>query len=99
MSRVNLGEGRWFETKRAKSWDENTRWNGNNHVSCATGTQWDHERLWRTGKGVYVLHHWSQWQGSGESWTIVDDHTAHTWLVDQGHSDDVPAEFLADGET
>lgn len=38
-------------------------WNGSNHISQATGSQWEHESLLRTAGGWWVLHRWSQWQG------------------------------------
>jgi len=26
-----------------------------------TATQWDHQKLYRSRTGKWVLHHWSQW--------------------------------------
>lgn len=82
MSRIVLtdGSGRWFDSKKAKSWKEETRWNGNNHVSLATGSQWDHEMLFRTAGGIYVLNHWSQWQGSRETYEEISAADAARWL-------------------
>jgi hypothetical protein len=80
------GTGRWFDRGKAQRWKENTRWNGNNHVSCATGSQWEHETLYRTAGGVYVLHRTSQWQGSGESWDEVTASDAAGWLSRNDHA-------------
>lgn len=82
MSRIVLtdGSGRWFDSKKAKFWKEGTRWNGNNRVSLTTGSQWDHEALYRTAGGVYVLNHWSQYQGSRETYEEISAEEAACWL-------------------
>jgi len=88
MARINLGEGRWFNPKSAQHWTEDTRWNGSNHISVPTGSQWEHEELYRTRRGVWILHAWSQWQGSSPSYTIVTDEAARQWLLDNDHDVD-----------
>lgn len=87
MARQALTDGtaRYFDPKRAERFDEATRWNGNNHISCATGSQWAHEVLYRTTTGIWVLHHWSQWQGSSPSWLEISNAEAARWLVTNGH--------------
>lgn len=85
MERINLGEGRWFDPESARSWDEDWWWDGSNRRSQATGSQWEHQKLYRTRKGQWILHCWSQWQGSQPSYEIVGDATAKTWLIDNGH--------------
>lgn len=84
MARINLGGGRWFNPKASECFAEDTRWNGNNHISVATGSQWDHEELYRTRGGVWILHSWSQWQGSRPSYEVISDERARVWLIDQG---------------
>jgi hypothetical protein len=56
-----------------------------NHISLATGTQWDHEILYRTKSGKWILYAWSQWQGSGESYEEISDKQAAAWLVRNEH--------------
>ena len=87
MARTPLtdGSGRWFDREAAEAFDEGTRWNGNNHISLATGSQWDHEELYRTAGGKWILRHWSQWQGSGESYEEIGDHEAAKWLAVNEH--------------
>lgn len=87
MSRRVLDDGRWFDTACATRYEETTYWNGNNHISKATGSQWDHEKLYRTAGGRWILHSWSQWQGSGESWSEIDADAAARWLVRNEHED------------
>lgn len=52
QNRISIGGGRWFNPDAAKEYEEATWWNGNNHVSKATGSQWDHEKLYLTPKGT-----------------------------------------------
>lgn len=85
MARVSVGSGMWFDPETSVRFDEATRFDGSNHISIATGTQWNHERLYRTRFGRYILHNWSQWQGSREHYEVVSSTRAHAWLVDNGH--------------
>lgn len=71
MKRINVSDGTWFNEETATEYPENTYWNGNNHISLATGSQWDHELLYCTKGGAWVLHRWSQWQGSGASYERI----------------------------
>ena len=89
MSRIVLtdGSGRWFDDAKAKRWEEETRWNGNNHVSKATGSQWEHETLYRTAGGIYVVHHSSQWQGSTDTIEEVTASDAAKWLSTNDYLD------------
>jgi len=81
-----------FNIDSARSFDEGLKWDGNNHISMATGSQWNHERLWLTAGGRWVQHSWSQWQGSSERWEFIDAAEAREWLIRNEHEDDVIAE-------
>lgn len=86
MARVNIfNEFRelvgWFDSKKAERFEEATEWDGSNHISIATGSQWDHEALYRTVGGRWVLHRWSQWQGRPETYRFLTDQEAQTWLL------------------
>jgi len=97
MSRIVLTDdsGKWFDSEKAVKFEENTRWNGNNHISCATGSQWDHEWLYYTAGGKWVLNSWSQYQGSLESYCEICEETAVQWLISQSKFDEV--ESLPEG--
>ena len=90
------GSGSHFVPARAKQYEESTHWNGNNHISDATGSQWEHEVLYRTAKGAWILRHWSQWQGSSESYSLIDEGDAYAWLIANGH--EVPEAAAARSE-
>lgn len=83
MTRVALTDnsGRWFNSDSSIVIQEGTRWDGNNHISLSTGSQWNHETLYYTASGRWVLNRWSQWQGSTESYELVTDQDAAEWLV------------------
>lgn len=93
MTRCTLTDGTWFDSDGAKSWNESRTFDGRNHISDATGSQWEHERLYRTQKGRWVLYAWSQWQGSRDSYTPIDAPEAAAWLVQNGHDVDTAPEL------
>ena len=77
--------------KAQQSWEEETDWNGNNHISRATGDQWLHETLYKSSKGRYYIVHESQWQGSLPSARFVSDKEAAAWLSLNEH--ELPADL------
>jgi len=87
-----MEDGRIVKTENAvASWNEDTDWDGSNHISKATGSQWEHERLYKSKKGNYYLEWWSQWQGTtpGARW-LTPQEAAH-WLIAQNES--LPADL------
>ena len=79
------GTGRWFETGSAETFAQETWWDGKNQISCATGSQWEHQELYRTTGGRWVLHSWSQWQGSKPTYAEISNAEAAKWLVQNEH--------------
>lgn len=76
-----MEDGTIVDTKNAtKSWDEAADWDGSNHISRATGSQWDHQRLHRSRKGRYYLECWSQYQGSKPHAEWISHREATKWL-------------------
>src|SRR4030065_2146195 len=86
MRRQSLDDGHWFDIEASKEFKEDTWWNGNNHISTATGSQWEHESLYRTASGKWILNHWSQMQGSVKTWYEISNDGAARWLV-KNHED------------
>lgn len=87
MTRISLtdGSGRWFNPRAAQAWDEGCTFDGRNYISDATGSQWDHERLYHTAGGRWILRSWSQWQGSRTTYEEVTPAAAAVWLIRNGH--------------
>lgn len=71
----------WFDPEAAAEYDESTDWDGSNHISVNTGTQWDHESLYRTAGGRWVLCQYSNWQGALPAYAFVTDNAARDWLM------------------
>ena len=77
---------RWFDTAKAKKFDESRTHAGNNWISDATGSQWAHQCLYLTAKKRWVVHSYSQWQGSKSTAAFVSPVDAGEWLVRNGYS-------------
>jgi hypothetical protein len=71
--------------KAQKAWEETTRFDGSNRISRATGSQWEHETLYRSAKGRYYVEHVSQWQGSTPYAKFVAPEDAARWLLIHDH--------------
>ena len=81
-----LIDGVVVDTERAKeSYSEDTYWDGRNHISKATGSQWIHETLYLSKKNNYYIVKTSQWQGSSDAARFIDDREAAVWLLANGH--------------
>jgi hypothetical protein len=74
------GSGRWFSKDSAEYWKEDTIHDGRNWISKATGSQWEHEGLYRTKGGRFILNHWSNWQGSSETYEEISNEDAAIWF-------------------
>jgi hypothetical protein len=98
MKRQPLSDGRWFDMDRAERFQQDTYWDGQNHISRATGSQWNHQILFRTASQRWILRSWSQWEGSGETWDEISDDDAARWLVRNGHDHPDAAEAIAELE-
>ena len=84
--RFEMSDGMVVDLDNASaSWEEATRWDGNNHISKATGSQWDHQTLYRSRRGRYYIVSSSQWQGSTPSAEWVSNEEAARWLLANGH--------------
>lgn len=102
MNRINVYrydefDGRtlegWFNEDSATRYGEDTDWNGNNHISVNTGSQWHHEELYRTTKGRWVLGKYSNYQGTLPSYEFVSDERAREWLIHNHHDSAVKEHF------
>ena len=88
--RIKTEEGVLLNTDKSKaSYQEDTRFDGSNLISVNTGSQWNHETLYLSAKGVWYLLEESDWQGSSPSAHFISDEAAATWLLLNGK--DLPA--------
>lgn len=87
MARIALTDdsGKWFSTETAELWKEDTYHNGQNRISKATGSQWEHEGLYRSKGGRFILNKWSDYQGSVETYTEIDKEDAAIWFSVNNH--------------
>ena len=81
MNRQPIDGGGWINLDIAKKFGEEQTWDGRNYISVNTGSQWDHEVLYRSKGGVYVLQSWSQRQGSQDTWQRISVNEAVEWLL------------------
>ncbi len=83
MTRIALTDGssKWFDLSSSEAFFEAADFDGNTHISTATGVQWDHQRLYRTAGGRWILNSWSQWEGSTKTYVEITDAEAAAWLV------------------
>jgi len=90
--KYRMEDGTIINTEKAvQSYDEATDFDGHNHISRATGSQWAHETLYRSRKGRYYVEHTSNYQGTHPHVAWVSEHEAVRWLLLNEH--DVPAEL------
>ena len=93
MNRQPIDGGGWIDLDTAKKFAEDRNWDGRNMISAATGSQWEHETLYRSVGGVYVLHTWSQCQGSRDTWERIGIHNAVAWLLQNDYEPELAAEL------
>jgi hypothetical protein len=94
MSTYRMDDGTIIKTVNAtQCWEEAKRWDGSNHISVATGSQWGHEMLHRSRNGRYYIEHTSQYQGTTPYAEWVSNHEAARWLLHNGH--ELPEELAA----
>lgn len=87
MSKYRMEDDTVVDTdKAAQSWNEESDWDGNNHISRATGSQWEHQTLYRSSKGRYYVEHDSDWQGSRSHAEFVSREEAARWLLHNEHT-------------
>lgn len=82
MARYKMDGGVVVDTANASAtWKESTWCDGRNNFSRATGSQWEHQRLYRSRRGRYYLVSWSDWSGEMSSAEWVSEREAARWLL------------------
>lgn len=90
MKRIALtdGTGQWFDEDKAEVYNGVAFHDGRNWISKATGSQWEHESIYVTKSGKFILNHYSNLQGSRETYELISKEDAAAWFAKQGFSDD-----------
>ena len=97
MSKYRMEDGRVLNTDKASAeWEEAINWNGQNFVSRPTGSQWEHETLYRSSKGRYWLEHRSDRPGSRPHAELVTNQRAAAWLLANDH--ELPQDLAGPGK-
>ena len=97
MTRYKMADGMIVDTGNASQhWEENTRWDGRNHISVNTGSQWHHETLYRSRRGRYYLERTSNYQGDTPTAEWIDNREAARWLLLNEHELPEELQELAD---
>jgi hypothetical protein len=82
MSTYKMDDGTIVKTTNATdSWNEDTNFDGSNHISVATGSQGRHQTLYRSRKGRYYIEHTSNYQGDLARAEWISKHHATGWLI------------------
>ncbi len=94
MARYRTEDGTVVDTDNARAhWTEARFHNGNNFISKATGSQWNHQTLYKSRKGRYYIERTSDWQGSQPHVEWVSNEEATRWLL---HNEkELPADLAA----
>ncbi len=96
MKRISItdGSGQWFDSEKADYYKEDSYHDGRNFISRATGSQWEHEAIYVTKGGKFILNHWSNYQGSRETYEVISSSQAAEWFAKQGFPDEqIPTIF------
>ncbi len=92
MNKVPLNDnsGRWFDLQSARSWPEAVMLaSDGTPVSRATGNSWEHETLYLTTHGSFVLGFFDEHNPSHTQFVEWDQTRAVKWLISNGYGDQV----------
>lgn len=85
----------WFDLDKAKCFGEETVWDGHNHISVNTGSQWAHQCVYRTAGGTWILNEYSAYS---ETWEKIGEKEAFEWLAKNGHLESLPQDTISEFE-
>lgn len=76
----------WFDVDKATAYEAEEEYDGDNMVDINAGRH-NHQVLYRTAGGRWVLHEWSEWQGSAPTYQFISDEKASKWLLRNHHDE------------
>lgn len=92
MSKItlNANSGRWFDLDSAKRWDEARVYaDDGTPISLATQNSWEHETLFLTRAGRFIMHCLDEHNPSLASFVEYSLEKSVDWLLKNGYPDDV----------
>lgn len=105
MARINVYESDdegvrilagWFDSDKAECFDEDARWDGNNHIGVSSGipTNFGGDYLYRTSGARWVLNcDRSCYFNGSDTYQFVSEELAREWLLGNGHDVAVSTHF------
>jgi len=93
--RISLTDNssRWFNDDTAKIWREATIRVPEDPDACVsrvTGNSWEHERLYLTEHGSFIMCYFNERNLSATQFILVPPATAIKWLLANDYADEVP---------
>jgi len=85
-TRINLGNGKWFCPETSEDFYDRTRWDGNNQQHV-TGDQFSAEVLYLTRGKAWIKQSWTAWQGSVDTYDVIEADEALDWIARYGNTD------------
>lgn len=80
--RYKLEDGIIVDTHKAsQKWEEETDWNGSNHIGRSSGSMGRQQALYRSSKGRYYIEYTSSWQGEMPRAELIEFEEAVRWLL------------------
>lgn len=85
MKRIAISDqsGSWFDLEKSEKFSQDTWWNGQNNVSKATGCSTEHEALFLTSGGKWVLNTYSQYSNQEDLYRVISEKEAVVWFLKQ----------------
>jgi hypothetical protein len=82
----------YFDLDKVERWDGAKSWDGQNNADINVGANAG-QAILRTAGGRWVLHSWSNWVGTPDSYNWATDEQAQEWLLFNGHDNAATAHF------
>ena len=81
FSRIHLHNGSWFCPETSQCFGEKTFFDGSNEISVCTNSECQHQCLYLTIKGNWVLHHWNAKCIQQMRYCVITIQEARDWFV------------------
>ncbi len=76
----------WFDPDSATVYHPATRWTGSETIDTNTGSSREHQTLYRTAGGRWVLEETADYDAAEDLYTYLDAEEARDWLIRNEYS-------------